>query len=190
MPKVTPVTSIPMPYLEADEEPTSFVEALETAATTAEMMAILGAPLEVDPETFEREKAFIDAVVKEKHTDPLKHYPTALAAGHFLKTYGQMLAFDVVQVRAALTNKLLELANCGEPKHELRALELLGKHSDISLFTQRSEININYRNPENLEEAIKERVKRLLNAKTIDVVPIMDELDEELGRKEPAENEE
>jgi hypothetical protein len=104
-----------------------------------------------------------------------------LGAKAFLQQYGQNLALDVGQVRAALTNKLLEIANCGETKFELKALELLGKHSDISLFTQRSEININYNSPEALEKAIKERVKRLLDAEVVDVVPVGMTLDEEFG---------
>jgi hypothetical protein len=84
-------------------------------------------------------------------------------------------------VRTALTNKLLEIADCGDIKHELRAIELLGKHVDIGLFTERSEISINYKDPESLEKAIKERVKRLLNADIIDVTPVGLDLDEELG---------
>jgi hypothetical protein len=84
-------------------------------------------------------------------------------------------------VRTALTNKLLEIADCGDIKHELRAIELLGKHVDIGLFTERSEININYKDPESLEKAIKERVKRLLNADVIDITPVGRDLDEELG---------
>ena len=49
------------------------------------------------------------------------------------------------------------------------------------MFTDRSEITINYKNPEDLENAIKERVKRLLNADVIDVTPLGANLDEELG---------
>jgi len=75
----------------------------------------------------------------------------------------------------------MEIANCGEIKFELKALELLGKHSDIGLFTERSEITIRYKDPESLEEAIKERVRRLLNADVVDVTPIGLNLDEELG---------
>jgi hypothetical protein len=75
----------------------------------------------------------------------------------------------------------MEIADCGDIKHELKALELLGKHSDIGLFTERSEITINYNSPEALETAIKERIKRLLNADVIDVTPVGMDLDEELG---------
>ena len=91
------------------------------------------------------------------------------------------MAFDAAQARMAITHKLMELANCGEPRHELKALELLGKHSDIGLFTERSEITISYKNPEELENAIKSKIKRLLNADIIDVTPVGKDLDEELG---------
>ena len=77
--------------------------------------------------------------------------------------------------------KLMELANCGDPKFELKALELLGKHSDIGLFTERSEITVNYKSSGDLENAIKERVRRLLNADIVDVTPIGEDLDAELG---------
>jgi hypothetical protein len=75
----------------------------------------------------------------------------------------------------------MEIANCGDPRYELKALELLGKHSDVGLFTERSVVNINYKNPEDLEKAIRDRVKRLLNATVVDVVPVGAALDEELG---------
>jgi hypothetical protein len=88
---------------------------------------------------------------------------------------------DTAEARAAITNKLMEIANCGDPRYELKALELLGKHSDIGIFTQRSEITINYKNPDDLENEIKERVKRLLNASVVETVSLEDSLDEELG---------
>jgi len=179
--KVTPSMDHPVPFNMEEPELGSFLEEMVVAANTADLLEELGAPLEVDPVTLDREKALIDAVAKQQQAAPLKNYSTALAASGFLKTYGQNLAFDIGQVRAALTNKLLEIANCGETKYELKALELLGKHSDISLFTERSEITINYNSPDALEAAIKERIKRLLNAEIIDVTPAGLDLDEELG---------
>lgn len=188
--KITPTDEHALPFDLEEPKLDNFYEEVAVAANTAEMLETLGAPLEVDPSTLDREKALIDAVAKKQATAPLKNYSTALAASGFLKTYGQNLAFDVGQVRAALTNKLLEIANCGDTKYELKALELLGKHSDISLFTERSEITINYNSPDALEAAIKERVKRLLNADVIDVTPTTIDLDEELGVYDRNANEE
>jgi hypothetical protein len=93
----------------------------------------------------------------------------AYAAKEFLRVYTARLAVDVSDVRSALTNKLLELANCGDPRFELKALELLGKHSDIALFTERSEVTVNYKNSSDLETAIKERIGRLLRSSAVDV---------------------
>ena len=74
----------------------------------------------------------------------------------------------------------MEIADCGDPRYELKALELLGKHSDIGIFTERSEITVNYKNPEDLEKAIKDRVKSLLNATVVDIIPAGGASEEEL----------
>jgi hypothetical protein len=163
---------------------------MAVAGNTAELMAHLGAPIEVAPEDFEREKKLLEAVVKKQDKEPLQRVNTAYSAAAFLRTYGQSMALDANQARSAITHKLMEIANCGDTKFELKALELLGKHSDIGLFTSKSEITINYKNPEDLENAIKERVKRLLNADIIDVTPLGRDLDEELGIAELPDDEE
>lgn len=179
--KIEPTDEHPIPYDLSDQEVPTFVDELQVAANTAELLVELGAPLEVDSETAHREKELLEAVVKHKKKAPLERVNTAYAAAGFLRTYGQQAAIDVSVARAAITNKLLEIANCGEIKYELKALELLGKHSDIGLFTERSEITVTHRTPETLESEILNRVKRLLNADVIDVVPIELSLDEELG---------
>jgi len=75
------------------------------------------------------------------------------------------------------------MTDCGDPKIEIKALELLGKHSDIGLFTERSEITVHHTTSKGLEESIKERIKRLMNAEVTDVTPL-DDLDTLLGPSE------
>lgn len=179
--KIEPTDEYPVPFGTKDETLDEFADMLAAASTTADLLEALGAPVEVDPTTFKEEQKLIDAVVNDHKVKPLKNLPTAIGASAFLKAYGQSRAFDANEIRAALTNKLLEIADCGEIKYELKAIEMLGKHIDIGLFTERSEININYNSPESLEAAIKERVKRLLNAEVIDIKPLGMDLDEELG---------
>lgn len=183
--KVEPTDEHPVPYSLDVDEPENYLDQVSIAAKTADLLEELGAPLEVDDKTFGKEKALIDAALKKQDREALKTFPAAMAASAFVKSYGHNLAYDVMEVRAALTNKLLEIANCGETKHELRALELLGKHSDIGLFTERSEITINYKSPDALEAAIKERVKRLLNAQVIDMPTVGEDLADELGTYVP-----
>ena len=178
---IEPTSDHPVPFSTDDEVAPTFIEEVAVAGNTAELQVELGAPLEVDEKTAAQEQNLIEQAIKNRKTKNLTNPNTAFAAAAFLRTYGQQMALDAAQARAAITNKLMELANCGDPRYELKALEMLGKHSDIGLFTERSEITINYKNPEDLEAAIKERVKRLLNADIIDVTPIGADLDEQLG---------
>ena len=179
--KLEPSTDHPIPYSTDEDKPATFMDEVAITSMTAELLEQLGAPLEVDEADFEREKKLIKDAIKDKKASALRTPMAATAARGFLQEYGKSLAVDAAQVRVALTNKLLEIADCGEIKHELKAIELLGKHSDIGLFTERSEININYNSPDALEKQIKERVKRLLNADIIDITPLGMDLDEELG---------
>ena len=178
---IEPTKDKPIPYDLRDQKPASLMEELAVAGNTAELQEALGATLDLNDADLEREKALIDAVLRKKQTQHLTQPNTAFAAAAFLRSYGQHLAMDAAQARAAITNKLMELANCGDPRYELKALELLGKHSDIGIFTERSEITINYKNPEELENEIKARVKRLLNASVVSTQSLEVSLDEELG---------
>lgn len=178
---IEPSTEFKTPYDTEPEVASTFIDQVSVLANTVELQVAMGAPLEVNVQDAEREKQLLEAAIKSRKVENFQAPNTAFAASAFLKTYGAQLAIDVATARAAVTNKLMEIANCGDTKFELKALELLGKHSDIGLFTNRSEVTVNYKNPEDLENAIKERVKRLLNADVIDVSPINANLDEELG---------
>ena len=180
--KAEPTDEYPVPFDTGNEELDNFADKLASVANTAELLEALGAPIETTKGTLAEEAELLNAAINKQSITPLKtSLPAALGAGAFLRAYGQSRALDIDEVRAALTNKLLELADCGEIKYELKAIELLGKHSDIGLFTERSEINITHTSAESLENAIKERVKRLLNADVIDMKPLGMDLDEELG---------
>ena len=178
---IEPTKEHPVPYDTTEEKPKTLLEDMAVSGNTAELQVALGAELEVSEGDMERERELIEAVAEAKKPNNLTNQNTAFAAAAFLRTYGQQLAMDAAQSRAAITNKLMEIANCGDPRFELKALELLGKHSDIGLFSERSEIIINYKNPEDLEKAIKERVKRLLNANVVEIIPLGADLDDELG---------
>jgi hypothetical protein len=178
---IEPTKDHPVPYDLAEEKPATLLDEMAVAGNTAELQESLGADFDVSEGDTQREKELLDAVANAKKPSNLTNQSTAFAAATFLRTYGQQLAMDAASARAAITNKLMELADCGDPRYELKALELLGKHSDIGIFTERSEITVNYSSPEDLEKAIKDRVKTLLNATVVDTVPLSQSLDEELG---------
>lgn len=178
---IAPTKDHAIPYDLSAETADTLLDEMAVAANTVELQAALGAPLVLDPDDTDREQALLKEVVEKGATKHLTQPNTAFAAAAFLRTYGAQLALDVAAARAAVTNKLMEIANCGDPRFELKALELLGKHKDISLFTDRSEVTINYKDPAHLENEIKERVKRLMNASVVETVPSGAALDDELG---------
>jgi len=186
---IEPTKDHPVPYDLAEEKPATLLDEIAVAGNTAELQESLGADFDVTEGDTQREKELLDAVANAKKPSNLTNQSTAFAAATFLRTYGQQLAMDAAEARAAITNKLMELADCGDPRYELKALELLGKHSDIGIFTERSEITVNYSSPEDLEKAIKDRVKTLLNATVVDTVPLSQSLDEELGLLDDDEEE-
>lgn len=179
--KVEPTTEFPLPYDTSDEKPKTFHDELAVAANTADVLQQLGATIDLTPEDLDQVKELTESRNRRKATVALRDPSTASAAAMFLKSYANQIATDVHEVRSAITAKLMEIANCGDPRYELKALELLGKHSDVGLFTERSEITVTHKNADSLEAAIKERIKRLLNSDVVDVVPLTESLDTELG---------
>jgi len=173
---------VPVPY-DTDEETTNtFEDELTVTANTSKLLEELGGIPQFDQDTANQTTALLEKALKNKDKKALASPQVAYGARQFVELYGKRLAMEMSDVRIAVTNKLMELANCGDPRYELKALELLGKHSDIALFSERSEVTINYKSSSDLEEAIKERVKRLLNAKIVEEAPLsIEDLDDELG---------
>ena len=183
---IEPTQGHPIPYDTDTEKPKTFKDSVTVSANTADILKDMGAPIEVSQADFDET---INLIKNTRQDKKLSQPSNALAASMFLKSYANQLAIDAVEVRSAMTTKLIELCNCGDPRFELKAIELLGKHSDIGIFTERSEITINHKTSSSLEDAIKEKVKRLLNAEIVDITPIMDSLDEELDVIEEKEDE-
>ena len=133
--QVEPTKDHKVPYDLSEEKPKTLLEEMAVAGNTAELQESLGASLDITEGDAEREKELLRAVAQAKKPTNLSNQTTAFAAAAFLRTYGAQLAMDAAKTRAAITNKLMEIANCGDARYELKALELLGKHSDIGIFT-------------------------------------------------------
>lgn len=183
---VEPTAEHPIPFDLSDEQPKTHKDAVAVAVNTANLINELGGSLDYSNDDLEKAQKLI--LGQEKPNAP-RHItsPTQATAAHALIKRFDFTAFaDALQARNFITNKLVLLADCGDPKLELKALELLGKHSDIGLFTERSEITIHHTTSETLEKSIKDRIKRLLHSDTVDITPL-DDLDAQLG---PAKTEE
>ena len=164
----------------SDEQPKTQSDSLSIAANTVEMLEMLGGSLDYSEEDEIKARELIKGNAKTNSPQTISSAGIAKKATQILKSYDYQAIADAIQARNFITNKLIELADCGDPRFELKALELLGKHSDIGIFTERSEITVHHKTSIDLENSIKERVKRLLNTTITDVSPL-DDLDLQLG---------
>ena len=103
-----------------------------------------------------------------------------MALSNYVKEYSSAIVSDAVETRNLIHNRLLQISSCGNPRYELKALELLGKMSDVGAFTEKSEITVTHKSSETLQGLIKEKINRLIDLDVEDVPEITDSLDEEL----------
>lgn len=100
-----------------------------------------------------------------------------------LNEYNSHTVADAAELRMVVTNKLLDLSMCGDPRIEIKATEMLGKISDVGLFTEKTEITVNYNNVADLDQAIKDKVRKMLMIHGADLAPTDIDIDAELGIK-------
>jgi len=117
-------------------------------------------------------------------TNPPALYDLSVAdrIGNMLREYSNEFVADAAQMRLVVTNKLLDLASCGDPRIEIKATEMLGKISDVGLFSEKTEITVTYNNVTDLDAAIKDKVRKMLMTQGVtDVTPIDIDMDAEFG---------
>jgi len=99
-----------------------------------------------------------------------------------LDIFGRAVVKQAVEIRHLVTNKLIIESENPDPKVRIRALELLGKISDVGLFTDRTEITVTHQSTDDLRNKLREKFNRLKEVEDAKVVsPLELELDEELG---------
>jgi hypothetical protein len=107
-----------------------------------------------------------------------------------LDEFGHAVVERATQIRHLVTNKLVLESENPDPKIRIRALELLGKISDVGLFTERSEVVITARSTEELKQTLRDKFNKLrqkmdvVDVETVKPVETIN-LDEELGIPAP-----
>jgi hypothetical protein len=179
---IEPTAEHSIPFDLSDEQPKTHADSVAIAVNTVDFIEQLDGCLDYDDKSLNQAGKLIVGTEKPNTPKTVSVASEAKAASVLVKRFDFQAFSDQLQARNFITNKLITLADSGDPKVELKALELLGKHSDIGLFTERSEITIHHTTSSSLESSIKERIKRLMNADVTDLKPNMmaelDELDE------------
>ena len=90
---------------------------------------------------------------------------TATYLRALIADYDHEVVQTAVQIRQFVTNSLLEEAAPGN-KNRIRALELLGKISEVGLFTERTEVTVRHQSATELEEKVRDKLIKLMGMRT------------------------
>jgi hypothetical protein len=185
---IEPNLDTPIPAQAQPDLGSSFTARAQIAGNTAMLLRELGMDDDITEEDQAKAKEMFnkmkviddknDAPNKTKATEPeLKQSGIALALGGYINQYEKQVIQDKIQLRNIAINRLLEMSQSDDDKIAIKAVELIGKASD--LFTERSEITITHQTSDELRAAIKERI-RLLTQKPADLpkTPVENRLDQ------------
>lgn len=89
---------------------------------------------------------------------------TLLLTDKILKDFGHSVVESATQVRHLVTNKLIEETENPDPRVRIRALELLGKISDVGLFAEKTEVTITHQTTDDLKERLRQKLQKLSGA--------------------------
>lgn len=84
-----------------------------------------------------------------------------LETNKILKEFGHHVVESAVTVRNLVTNKLILETENPDPRVRIKALELLGKLSDVGLFTEKSEVTITHQTTDDLKANLRKKLQRL-----------------------------
>lgn len=164
--------------MEPQKEKLSEREEIFVAANTADFLAALGDEEAETTEETDKERARDLFETARAPTAYEKQLPGVMRhLNALLSEYDHRVIKDAQQVRTYVTNRLLEESNDDDPKIRMRALELLGKITDVGLFTERQEVTVKHQSTEELEDLLRSKLSRLIDGDISDA-EIVDPVEE------------
>lgn len=183
----------------------TYLDLRERAAAACAAAETLG--LDMEPTAEDREAAH--KLVTAYAADPentSKQVTTKRAASlrpavlqetrHILDEWSQKVVENSIEIRHLVVNKLVKESENPDPRVRIRALELLGKISDVGLFTEKHEVTVTHQTTDDLKSKLRAKLSKLrtLSADAEDVQEnvvlegeVID-LDEELGLKDESDS--
>jgi len=158
--------------LSESSPPVDLKDRMESAANTTAELAEHGLDVEPTKEDKETAAKIVSAYANdpEKTSKKVTHKRIAtltpaslLLTNSIIQEFGQSVVESSVQIRHLVTNKLLLETDNPDPRVRIRALELLGKISDVGLFAEKSEVTITHQSTDDLRERLRSKLTKLAN---------------------------
>lgn len=133
---------------------------IRAAANTAALLNSLGDTTQVSEESANHARELFQS--GREPTPYERTLPEVMVHLNALLTeYDYALLEDAKRIRNYVANRLLEESNNKDPRIRMRAYELLGKITEVGLFTERAEITVKHKPTEELESLLREKLNKL-----------------------------
>ena len=193
---VTPELDVPVPSSLTPQEAKTLHEKAKAAFNTVEFLTAMG--MQTAEPTFQDKKDARAQFLEAPHANTeVNNSATALMLKAMLDEYDVEVVRNATQVRNYVKMRLMVLTDSSKEVVQLKALEMLGKMSDVGAFAERVEINVTHQTTEELQQTLANKLSAYMNdiidveSKAIEVtdetylnnasaVQVID-LDEELG---------
>ena len=162
----------------SDDNPfTDLTLSASAAANTALFLAEHGLDIEPTKEDKDTAAALATAYAGDPAHTSKKATPTNMAklrpaslilTDSILTEFGQSVVTNSLHIRHLVTNKLVLETENQDAKIRLRALELLGKVSDVGLFAEKSEITVTHQSSDDLRAKLRGKLEKLVNPEEIE----------------------
>lgn len=197
--RVVPEVTIPIPVDLTPQEAKTLHEKAKAAFNTMEFLAAMG--LKPKKENMlaakrEAEKQFAGSPAAKRRPFNVE---TTLWLDKLLSEYDNAIIEDTVRLKTYVTTRLVEETEGEKAADRLRALESLGRLTQLGMFSDKLEVSINTKSTDELKDELSKKLSRYMGVaeevqaeKVKEDVMIID-LDAELGRKKdinPLEGEE
>lgn len=165
-------SGVPVPAKDDLAGQQDLIRNAKAAANAARLLAEHGLDLDPSPE----DKKLAASLATSYANDPIKTSAAAtparigamppaavLLTAEILGQFGHEIVKDAVQVRHLVMNKLVQETENPDPRIRIRALELLGKITDVGLFTDRSEVTVTHQTTDDLREKLRDKLTKMKN---------------------------
>lgn len=161
-----------------EETDAGYMATLEAAANTAKLLESAGLEITFGDEDVDTAAATARQAARDpsslqtkqaKATLTRRTPATLLLTEEILRNYGHQIVQEAAQVRHMVVNKLIQETENPDARIRVKALELLGKVSDVGLFTEKQEITVTHQTSDDLRARLRQKLQKL-----VDVTPVED----------------
>ena len=186
--RVVPEVTIPIPVDLTPQEAKTLHERAKAAFNTMEFLAAMGLePKQENMQAAKREAERQFAGSPAAGRRPF-NAETTIWLDKLLSNYNNAIIDDTIRLKTYVTTKLIEESEGEKAADRLRALESLGRLTQLGMFADKVEISVNTKSTDELKEDLSKKLARYMGmaqevkAEEIKESKIVIDLDAELGR--------